>query len=410
MGDGAGPSILLYPRIRKSPFFHAARKHGVSMYSVYNRMYIPRHFGDPVAEYWNLLTNVNLADAGVQRAIEITGPDAFTFTNRLVTRDLGKCDVGQCKYTFITDAAGGIVNDPVLLRLAENHFWLTLADSDALLWAKGLAVNSGLDVAIGEPDMGPVQVQGPKSTDLMVDLLGESIRDIEYYHFAEYTLDGMRVLVSRTGYTGELGYEIYLFDATEHGSALWKRVTEAGMPYDLVVAGICHIRRIEAGILAYGADADLSTNPYEVGMGYPWMVSLDKEGGFVGDEALREIQLAGTTRRLVGLIIDGEALGAYNDGTMQEPYPVLRGDTTIGKVMSACHSPRLRQNIGMVILATDDAVVGTTHDVLIDGEIRQGVVAETPFIDSKKETPRQPSRAQAGARGRGASTRDDGTG
>ena len=213
--------MLLYPRIRKSPYFHAARKHGVAMYSVYNRMYVPRHYGDPVAEYWNLLTNVDLADVGVERAIEITGPDAFTFTNRMVTRDLSKCAVGQCKYTFITDESGGIINDPVLLRLGENHFWLTLADSDGLLWAKGLAVNSGLDVTLSEPDMGPIQVQGPKSLDVMVALLGESIRDIAYYHLAEFTLDAMRVLVSRTGYTAELGYELYLVDASKHGSELW---------------------------------------------------------------------------------------------------------------------------------------------------------------------------------------------
>ncbi|MGB3256668.1 MAG: glycine cleavage T C-terminal barrel domain-containing protein [Ornithinimicrobium sp.] len=387
--------MLLYPRIRKSPYFHAAREHGVAMYSVYNHMYIPRHFGDPVAEYWNLLTNVNLADVGVQRGIEITGPDAFAFTNRLVTRDLAKCDVGQCKYTFITDAAGGIINDPVLLRLGEDHFLLTLADSDALLWAKGLAVNSGLDVTIEEPDIAPLQVQGPKSIHLMVDLFGEAIRDIDYYRLAEFSLGGMRVLVSRTGYTGELGYEIYLFEAAEHGSALWERIIEAGAPYDLAVGGICHIRRIEAGILAYGADADLSTNPYEVGLGYPWMVSLDKEGGFVGDEALRQIKRTGAQRRLVGLIIDGAALGTYNDGTMHEPYPVLRGDETIGKVMSACYSPRLQQNIGMVILANDDAVVGVAFDVIVDGETRAGVVTETPFIDSKKETPRQSSRAHA---------------
>jgi glycine cleavage system aminomethyltransferase T len=394
----AEAEMLLYPRIRKSPYFYAARKHGVAMYSVYNHMYIPRHFGDPVAEYWNLLTNVNLTDVGVERAVEITGPDAFTFTNRLVTRDLTKCEVGQCKYTFITDAAGGIVNDPVLLRLGENHFWLTLADSDGLLWAKGLAVNSGLDVTISEPDMGPLQVQGPKSIDLMVDLFGESIRDIDYYRLAEHTLDGMRVLVSRTGYTAELGYEIYLFDATRHGSALWERVVAAGVPYDLGVGGVCHIRRIEAGILAYGADADLSTNPYEVGLGYPWMVSLDKEGGFVGDEALRAIKESGASRRLVGLTIDGAPLGSYNDGTMVDPYPVVNDSDVIGHVMSACHSPRLDQNIGMVILPNDDAVVGMAHDVIVDGETRQGVVTGMPFIDSMKETPRQASRAGGSAK------------
>lgn len=391
--------MLLYPRIRKSPYFYAASRHGVAMYSVYNRMYVPRHYGDPVAEYWNLLTNVSLADVGVERAIEITGPDAFTFTNRLVTRDLSTCEVGQCKYTFITDEAGGIINDPVLLRLGENHFWLTLADSDGLLWAKGLAVNSGLDVTISEPDMGPIQIQGPKSIQLMVDLFGESIHDLGYYRLAEYVLDGMRVIVSRTGYTAELGYEIYLFDATRHGSALWERVVEAGVPYDLGVGGVCHIRRIEAGILSYGADADLSTNPYEVGLGYPWMVSLDKDGGFVGDAALRRIKESGPSRRLVGLTIDGEPLGTYNDGTMVDRYPVVKGADVIGEVTSACCSPRLQQNIGMVILPHEDAVVGLTHEVIVDGETRRGVVTQMPFIDSAKETPRQESRPAVLTRG-----------
>jgi aminomethyltransferase len=388
--------MLLYPRIRKSPYFHAARKHGVAAYSVYNHMYVPRHFGDPVAEYWNLLTNVNLADVGVERAIEITGPDAFTFTNRMVTRDLSKCEVGQCKYTFITDESGGIINDPILLRLGENHFWLTLADSDGLLWAKGLAVNSGLDVTISEPDMGPIQVQGPKSLAVMVDLFGESIRDIAYYRLAEYTLDAMRVLVSRTGYTAELGYEIYLVDASEHGSELWDRVVAAGRPWGLDVGGVCHIRRIEAGILAYGADADLSTNPYEVGLGYPWMVSLDKDGGFVGDEALRRIKDEGAARRLVGLTIDGARLGSYNDGSMLEPYPVVDGSIVNGHVTSACYSPRLDRNIGMAILPTGDAEVGMTHDVIVDDEVRRGVVTEMPFIDSAKDTPRQASTAGRG--------------
>jgi len=379
--------MLLYPRIRRSPFFDAVRQHGVAMYSVYNHMYIPRHFGDPVAEYWNLLTNVNLTDVGVQRPVEITGPDAFTFTNRLVTRDLTKCEVGQCKYTFLTDEQGGIINDPVLLRLGENHFWLTLADSDALLWAKGLAVNSGLDVTLSEPDMGTIQVQGPRSLDLMTDVFGESIRDIGFYRFAEYTLDGMSLIVSRTGYTSELGYEIYLSQATDHGPALWRRLFAAGEPHGVGVAGVCHIRRIEGGMLAYGADADLSTNPYEVGLGYPWMVSLDKEGGFVGDEALRRVKDEGPSRRLAGLVIDGEPLGSYNDGTMVAPYPVVRHAATIGQVMSACYSPRLEQNIGMATLSNDEAAIGTEHQVVVDGNARRAVVTEMPFTGRRTGNP-----------------------
>ncbi|RNL63428.1 glycine cleavage T C-terminal barrel domain-containing protein [Arthrobacter oryzae] len=389
-------AMLLYPRIRKSPYFWAAREHGVAMYSVYNRMYIPRHFGDPVAEYWNLLNNVNITDVGVERAIEITGPDAFTFTNMLVTRDLTKCEVGQCKYTFITDASGGIINDPVLLRLGQNHFWLTLADSDALLWAKGLAVNSGLDVQIGEPDMGPLQVQGPKSLPLMVDLFGEGIREIGYYYFREFEFEGTRVLVSRTGYSAELGYEIYAFDGTKNGTKLWNAVIEAGKPYGLAPAGVCHLRRIEAGILALGADIDLSTNPYEVGMGYPWMVNLDKEGGFVGADALRKIRDDGVKRQLAGLLIEGEPLGTYNDGSMIDSFEVTSEGTLVGKVTSACFSPRLEQNIGMAMLPVELITVGTSLRVNVDGIFRDATVTEMPFVDSKKETPKQAVAASAG--------------
>jgi glycine cleavage system aminomethyltransferase T len=166
------PEVLLYTRIRKSPYFYASRRHGVEMYSFYNHMYHPRHYGDPVAEYWELLNGVTLWDVGVERQVEITGPDAFTLANMLVPRDLNKCAVGQCKYVFITAPDGGIINDPILLRLGENHFWISVADSDVLLWAMGVAYNSGLDVKIGEPDVGPMQIQGPKSKDLLVDLLG----------------------------------------------------------------------------------------------------------------------------------------------------------------------------------------------------------------------------------------------
>ncbi|MBM3689872.1 MAG: glycine cleavage system protein T [Actinobacteria bacterium] len=383
------PQMLLYPRIRKSPYFYAAREHGVAMYSVYNHMYIPRHFGDPVGEYWNLLENVNISDVGVERALQISGPDAFTFTNKLVTRDLSRCDVGQCKYTFLTDQHGGIINDPVLLRLEENRFWLTLADSDALLWARGLAVNSGLNVTIDEPDMGPIQVQGPKSLDLMVSVFGESIRDLEYYFFKEYELQDMRVLVSRTGYSAELGYEIYLFDATENGTRLWRTVMEAGQPLGVQPAGVCHLRRIEAGILALGADIDLTTNPFEVGMGYPWMLSMDKEGGFIGRDALQAISAEGVSRKLVGLHIDGEALGTYNDGTMLEAFPVSSGTAVVGKVTSACHSPRLGQNIGMALVGVERSAVGEHLSVRVDGQLREAVVTPMPFLDSEKSAARQ---------------------
>jgi glycine cleavage system aminomethyltransferase T len=389
------PEVLLYTRIRKSPFFYASRRHGVAMYSVYNHTYHPRHYGDPVAEYWQLLNGVTLWDVGVERQVEITGPDAFAFTNMLVARDLNKCEVGQCKYVFVTAPDGGIINDPVLLRLEENRFWLSLADSDVLLWAKGVAHGSGLDVTIREPDVGPVQVQGPKSKDVMVDLFGESILEVPYYFLHAYQLDDMDVLVSRTGYTAELGYEIYLFDASRNGKRLWDAVLEAGRPHDLAVIGPCHIRRIEGGILAYGADMWLDTNPYEVGMGYDWMVDLEQKDDFIGKEALARIKHEGPRRRLAGVEIEGDSLGAYSDGSMIDFFTVRHDGDSVGRVTSACHSPRLGKNIGYAMVPIERADLGTKLDVEIDGATRQAVVVEMPFIDPKKEIPKQQLSADA---------------
>ncbi|MGH3329318.1 MAG: hypothetical protein ACRDPT_16275 [Streptomycetales bacterium] len=182
---------------------------------------------------------------------------------------------------FVTGEDGGILNDPVLLRLGTDHFWLSLADSDILLWARGLAYRSGLDVTIGEADVAPVQVQGPLSAAVMRDVFGDSVLDIGYYHLREYDLDGMRLVVSRTGYTAEVGYEIYVHNASSDGVRLWNTAWEAGRPHGMRVTGPCHIRRIEGGILAHGADITFDTNPFEVGMGYDWMVDLDQEGDFV---------------------------------------------------------------------------------------------------------------------------------
>jgi len=359
------------------------------MYSVYNHMYHPRHYGDPVAEYWQLLDGVTLWDVGVERQVEITGPDAFAFTNMLVARDLAKCEVGQCKYVFVTAPDGGIINDPVLLRLGEDHFWLSLADSDVLLWARGVAHGSGLDVTVREPDVGPVQIQGPKSKDVMVELFGDDVLEVPYYFLRRYELDGMPVLVSRTGYTAELGYEIYLFEASRRGERLWDAVLEAGRPHGLAVIGPSHIRRIEGGILAYGADMWLDTNPYEVGMGYDWMVDLEQKADFIGKQALARIKQEGVARKLAGVEIAGASLGAYNDGSMIDVFPVSRRGERVGEVTSACHSPRLAKNIGYAMVPVELAGLGTELEVEVDGDQRDAVVVEMPFIDPKKEIPKQ---------------------
>jgi glycine cleavage system aminomethyltransferase T len=385
------PGILLYSRIRKSPYFYASRQHGVARYSVYNHTYHPRHYGDPVAEYWHLLNHVTMWDVGVERQIEISGPDAFTFTNMMTPRDLNRCAVRQAKYVFITAPDGGIINDPVLLRLEENKFWLSLADSDVGLWAQGLSYHSGLNVTIKEVDVAPVQIQGPKSKELMVDLFGDKILEIPYYSMSEdLELEGMQVCVSRTGYTSELGYEIYLYDATKNGIKLWNTVLEAGKAHELRVTGPCHMRRIEGGILAFGCDIWYDTNPFEVDMGYSWMVDLEQEADFVGKEALARIKAEGVKRKLVGVEIEGPSLGTYIDSEMLDVYPIFDGNgERIGSVTSACYSPRLEKNIGFAMLPIEHADMGNKFEVQTQHGRTRAVTVPKPFIDPKKEVPKQ---------------------
>src|SRR6267378_1599206 len=285
-------------RLRRSPFFDKTREAGCKAYTVYNHTFLPSYYDDPVNEYWHLLKHVALWDVAVERNVEIRGPDGFEFMQLLTPRDLRRCRVGQGKYVLITDEAGGILNDPVLLRLEENRFWIALADSDILLWAKGVARGSGLDVTISEPDASPLQVQGPKSKDLMADLFGEKVTELPYYFFTPAELNGIPVLVTRTGWTGEIGYELYLLDASR-GQDLWNAVIRAGRPYGIRPTGPSDIRRIEAGILNYGADMTIENNPYEVGLG--WTVDLEKPGDVIGKAALERIKDEGPKWKLVGI-------------------------------------------------------------------------------------------------------------
>ena len=386
------PKIHMYTRIRKSPYFYASRRHGVQSYSVCNRMYHPRHYDSPIAEYWKLINDVTLWDVGVERQVEITGPDAFEFTNLLTTRDLTKCQVGQCKFAIMTDADGGIINNPVLLRLDENHFWLSVADGDVLLWAKGVAVSSGMDVRITEPDVAPMQIQGPKSKDLMVDLVGDDILDLRYYFMSRFKLDDMNVVVSRTGYTGEVGYEIYLWNASGDAMKLWDTILEAGKRHNLAVIGPSQIRRVEAGILSWGSDIALDNNlfsdyeflnPYEAGLEYT--VELDQEADFIGKDALRRIQAEGVKRKVVGVEVEGDPIIGY----IEDYLMVVENGTQIGQVSSVFYSPRLKKNIGYALVPIEYADLGTDLTVRSDiGETKVTVVKK-PFIDPAKKTPKQ---------------------
>ncbi|KUJ81313.1 glycine cleavage T C-terminal barrel domain-containing protein [Ruegeria profundi] len=365
-------------QIRKSPYFDATVRWGAKGFSVYNHMYIPRDFGDPEQNFWNLVNDAILCDVAVERQVEITGPDAAKFVQMLTPRDLSKMAIGQCKYILITNAEGGILNDPILLRLAENHFWISLADSDILLWAQGVAVNSGMEVTIVEPDVSPLQLQGPKSGEIMRVLFGDDIMDLKYYWLREVDLDGIPLVVSRTGWSSELGYELYLRDST-HGDALWERIMAAGMEFGLKPGHTSSIRRIEGGMLSYHADADIHTNPFELGLDR--LVNLDTEADFIGKAALRRIKEEGVRRRQVGLIIDCNPL----EGPNTTFWAINNGDETIGKVTSAIYSPRLKQNIALAMVSVDHAVLGSDVEVVTKSGPTRATMVEFPFYDPKKK-------------------------
>ena len=368
-------------RLRRTPFFDATQRYGARAYTVYNHTLFPICFADLEEEYWHLINHVTLWDVAVERQVEITGPDAFEFTNRLTPRDLSRCAVGQGKYVVITADDGGVVNDPVLLRLGENHFWLALADSDVLLYARGAALNSGLRVTIAEPDVSPLQVQGPRAKEVVRTLFGDRVLALKYYWFLETSLDGIPVVVTRTGWSGEVGYEVYLRDGSR-GDELWERIMEAGRPHQIRPTGPSDIRRVEAGILNWGADMTLEDNVFEAGL--EWLIDQGKSTDYIGKAALERIRREGVTRKLVGVEIAGEPLGFNPD-----KWPVTAGGRPIGRVTSAIWSPRLEKNLGYAMLPVDRTTPGSEITVEIPGKgTRLAKVVAKPFVDPKKEIPK----------------------
>ena len=364
-------------QIRKSPYFDATVKWGAKAFSVYNHMYIPRDFGDPEANFWNLVNDAILCDVAVERQVQITGPDAAKFAQLLTPRDLSQMAVGQCKYVLITNQHGGILNDPIMLRLEDNKFWISLADSDVLFWAQGVAVHAGLDVEICEPDASPLQLQGPRSMDIMKALFGDDIETLKYYWLRHLTLDGMELVVSRTGWSSELGYEIYLQDGTR-GTELWDRIMAAGEPFGLKPGHTSSIRRIEGGMLSYHADMDITTNPFELGLDR--LVALDASHDFVGKDALKRIKAEGVTRKQVGVVMDGAPLTGPNTTF----WPVKRDGAVVGKITSAVYSPRLEQNIALAMVEVSAAEPGTALTVDSATGPRAAEIVPKPFYDPKK--------------------------
>ena len=365
-------------QIRKSPYFDATVRWGAKDFSVYNHMYIPRDFGDPEQNFHNLINEAILCDVSVERQVEITGPDAYKFVQLLTPRDLTKLSIGQCKYVLIVNNEGGILNDPVLLRLGENHFWLSLGDSDILLWAQGVAVNSGLNVKINEPDVSPLQLQGPNSAKIMQNLFGDEILDLKYYWLREIELENIPLVVSRTGWSSEFGYELFLRDGSK-GDLLWEKIMAAGKDFGLKPGHTSSIRRIEGAMLSYHADADIHTNPFEVGLDR--LVSFDTDIDYVGKEALKKIKKEGIKRKQIGLILDCDPLKGPNTRF----WEIIKDNKIIGKVTSAVYSPRLKKNIALAIISIEESKIGNIIDVKTSSSVIKGTIVEKPFFDPKKK-------------------------
>ena len=363
------------PRIRKSPFFEATQRAGFRVYTVYNHMYLPAYYRSVQEDLEWLVSAVTLWDVACERQVEISGPDAAAFTQYLCPRDLSRCPPGHCRYVFMCDANGGILNDPLLLRLAEDRFWLSIADSDILLWAQGIASQGSWDVEIREPDVSPLALQGPRSADVMCDLLGADMAALPFFRCREADLDGIPLVVSRSGWSGEDGFEIYLCDG-QYGDALWDKIMAAGIPHDIAPGAPNAINRIEAGLLSYGGDMTQADNPID--MGLDAFIDLDIDADFIGKKALLDIRARGPRAVFTGLEFSGPPISVN-----EHPWACRDGDAVIGRVTAAAYSPRLHINMGMAHLDIAYGAVGTEIEVDTGSGVLTARVRPLPFYSRR---------------------------
>ena len=373
------PLIGIGTRIRKSPYFDSNIKYGVTGFTVYNKMYLPTGFAGPEKEYESLINDVTFGDFAAERQIEINGPDAYKFVRYIQPRNLEKCEIGFCKYILLTDKNGGIINDACLLRLEDNKFWISPGDGDVILWLQGLAMNSNMDVSIHEPDASPLQISGPKSGKLIQKLFNGEHDDLGYYKARQTSLDDIPMVIARTGWSGELSYELYLQNR-KLGNKLFDMVYDAAVEFNGRVIAPNTIRTIEGGILSYGSDFGREHNPFTIGLGR--LVDVDQETDFIGKAALKKIKENGLTEKLVGLELDGEAIKKAPENF----WRVTNDDKKIGRVSRAFFSPRLHKNIALAIVDIDFSEEGTEIIVQSPNDNYLAKVVKLPWFNADKET------------------------
>ena len=376
------PAMAFGPRVRKSPYHEATLRHGASAFTVYNHMYLPMAYsGAPGQDYWNCVRGVQLWDVACERQVEISGADALAFAQWLTPRDLAKLQVGQAAYALITNDAGGILNDPVVLRLADDRFWFSLADSDILLWAQGLALAGGHAVAIAEPDVSPMQVQGPRCAELVAGLFGDWVHGLPFYRFRAFDFDGIPLLVARMGYSREQCFELFLRDHSR-GEELWQRLWQAGQPLGVSAGAPNLALRLEAGIYSYASDMDTATNPFELDLG--WTVQLDAGPPCVGHAALRAAAAEPCKRRMLGAEVEGPPLWTGNE----QRLPVLVDDRPAGCLTSSGYSPRLRKNLAFVLLDRPFDQPGRRIEIAFPEGTRPAKVVRMPWTRRRGAGPK----------------------
>ena len=363
-------------RIRHTPYTERAVRHGATGFTVVNHMLLPKAYGSSVSEsYSHLRDRVQVWDVACQRQVEISGPDALRLVQLMTSRDVALSRIGGCMYLPLIDGNAGLINDPVLLRLDVDRFWVSIADSDVLLFALGLAHGMGLDVRVNEPDVSPLAVQGPKAEDVAAALFGESIRQLGFFAFDRFEFNGTRQLVARSGFSSQDGFEIYLCGG-ELGPSLWDSVLEAGRPFDIAPGCPNLIDRIESGLISYGNEVTRENNPLEAGLGK--YCSFKSDVHYLGKSALEEVAKSGARRVVKGIAFDGGPCPPC-----VRPWPILTGDTgrqTVGQITSAAYSPRLGKNVALAMIERE--FWNCREPVLIvagDETVRSGQIVELPF-------------------------------
>ena len=400
--------MLISTRVRKSPYWHLSIEAGCWRCTVYNRIYHPRGYvkpedGGAAVEYESLVNDVTLWNVAVERQIQVIGPDAEAFVNYVITRDATRIEPMNGKYVILCNEKGGILNDPVLLRLSENEFWFSISDSDLMLWLQGVNVGKRFDVEIDEIDVCPVQIQGPKSEDLMADLVGETIRALPSYGMMRAQVGGHDVVISQTGFSGEKGFEIYLHDATLHAEDMWYAVLAAGKKHNLRVIAPGHQRRIAAGILSWGQDMDFETVPFQVNLGY--QVPRKKTADYIGKAALERMRAdleAGNPpfkSTLVGMELGGKPIDEYAPDFWL--ISGADGGDPVGYVTSPWYAPELGTNIAMGFVPVGMSALGSELKVWLPEQYQEtpgqpvaARVVEMPFRPSVNPNAREIAKAQ----------------